>query len=126
MRVSARLETRLLGTGVTALTLLFLAACTPGDGVKEDTTTAPAAPMDSVQTSAGAIDSITGVPAVPADTGGVAPDTGLVQLHPASPRRGGVIFAFAEGVAASIPRCAWKGEQIPCYAHANGVLAILP
>jgi murein DD-endopeptidase MepM/ murein hydrolase activator NlpD len=94
---------------------------------KEDTTTAPAAAGGSIDSAAGAIDSLPGVPAVPRDSGEPgAPDTGSVQIHPSNPRRGGVVFAHAEGVATTIPRCAWKGATVPCYAHGTGVLAILP
>jgi murein DD-endopeptidase MepM/ murein hydrolase activator NlpD len=37
-----------------------------------------------------------------------------------------VIFVHAEGVASSLPRCAWKGAPLACYSHGNGVLAVIP
>ena len=105
----------------------LLLACPKIDegGSKQDTTTIP----QSVTTAppGGALDSVSGVPAVPRDS--VSPataDSGNVQLFPATPRRGDVIFAYAEGVASSIPRCAWKGAPLPCYSHGTGVLAIIP
>jgi murein DD-endopeptidase MepM/ murein hydrolase activator NlpD len=105
----------------------LLLACPKIDegGSKQDTTTIP----QSVTTAParGALDSVSGVPAVPRDS--VSPataDSGNVQLFPATPRRGDVVFAYAEGVASSIPRCAWKGAPLPCYSHGTGVLAIIP
>lgn len=97
------------------------------DTRKEDTTViAPARAGDSVP-AGGAVDSITGVPAVPRDSlSTVAGDTGALQLYPTNPRRGGVLFAYAEGVASNIPRCAWKGAPLPCYTHGTGVLAVVP
>ena len=92
------------------------------EGAKQDTTTVSPATRPP-----GAIDSVSGVPAVPRDSASVAAaDTGIVQIVPAAPRRGDVIFAFAEGIASSLPRCAWKGAPLPCYSHGTGVLAIVP
>jgi murein DD-endopeptidase MepM/ murein hydrolase activator NlpD len=117
-------------TRVLALAIISLAACDRlSDGSKIDTTTqsVDAGRIDSAR----AFDSMPrtvgptpGVPAVPADSGVV--DTGTVRIQPANPRRGGVVFAYAEGVPTQIPRCAWKGAPLPCYAHGNGVLAIVP
>ena len=97
------------------------------EGAKQDTTTiTPAMAPDSARPG-GALDSIEGVPAVPRETGTAgSADTGVVQIYPSAPRRGGVIFAFAEGVASSLPRCAWKGAPLPCYSHGSGVLAVIP
>ena len=53
-------------------------------------------------------------------------DSTRVRLHPAAPRRGDAVFAFADGVAADAPRCSWKGAALPCHRWAGGVLAILP
>lgn len=65
-------------------------------------------------------------PAESASTSVAADDTGAVRLHPSSPRRGGVLFALAEGVAAPSPRCTWKGDPIPCYRADSGVLVMVP
>lgn len=126
-RLRARGVTSVLGIGA----VLVLAGCpAASDSTKEDTTVAPASatsPAAGQAGSAPAIDSITGVPAVPRDSlSAVAGDTGMVQLYPTNPQRGGVLFAFAEGVASSIPRCAWKGAPLPCYSHGTGVLAVIP
>ena len=97
---------------------------------KQDTTTAPAAvpPVLPGADSASA-PSAGGVPAVPSDSAAAAAaalDTGVVQLYPAQPRRGGVLFALAEGLAVPSPRCTWDGAPLPCHATAGGVLAVVP
>ncbi len=108
---------------------IALAACevTRDSGTpKRDTTTAPALPAP---VGAAAGDSAyTGVPAVPggADSLAVRADSGALRLHPAQPRRGGVLFAFADGVGTAVPRCTWKGQALPCYRSGQGVLAIVP
>ena len=53
-------------------------------------------------------------------------DSTRVQIHPAAPRRGDAVFAFADGIASDAPRCSWKGAALPCHRWAGGVLAILP
>ena len=53
-------------------------------------------------------------------------DSTRVRLHPAAPRRGDAVFAYADGVASDSPRCSWKGATLPCQRWAGGVLAILP
>jgi len=53
-------------------------------------------------------------------------DTGMVRLHPAAPRRGGVVFALAEAVASPSPRCTWKTAPIQCYRTDSGVLVTIP
>jgi murein DD-endopeptidase MepM/ murein hydrolase activator NlpD len=95
------------------------------DSAKQDTTTV--SPQTSTPPATGAVDSVSGVPAVPRDSStGTATDSGVVQIVPASPRRGDVVFVFAEGVASTLPRCAWKGAPLPCYSHGTGVLAYVP
>jgi murein DD-endopeptidase MepM/ murein hydrolase activator NlpD len=116
---------------VSVITATLLSACPAAsdDAGKQDTTTVPPAirTADSARAAGGAVDSITGVPAVPRDSAtSTGADTGIVQLSPAAPRRGDVIFAFADGVASNLPRCAWKGAPLPCYSHGTGVLAIIP
>ncbi|MFL5578621.1 MAG: M23 family metallopeptidase [Gemmatimonadaceae bacterium] len=107
-------------------------------GTKQDTTViVPSA--DSAARPAGARvagDSASapgGVPAVPGDSAaaaaaaaGAASDSAALQLYPTQPRRGGVVFAFAPGVATTQPRCVWKGAPIPCYSVNGGVLATIP
>jgi len=53
-------------------------------------------------------------------------DTGVVRLYPPAPRRGGVVFALAEGVATPTPRCTWKSAPIPCYRVNDGTLVTIP
>jgi murein DD-endopeptidase MepM/ murein hydrolase activator NlpD len=53
-------------------------------------------------------------------------DTGLVRLYPPTPRRGGVVFALAEGVTTPTPRCTWKSAPIPCYRVNDGTLVTIP
>lgn len=121
------------GRASSVLAVLALAGCevVPKDGAKQDTTTAPpatAAVPARTGDSAGAA-TVAGVPAVPTDSTAVAaaaPDSGVVQLYPAQPRRGGVLFALAEGLATPAPRCTWDGAPLPCHATASGVLAIVP
>ena len=94
---SAKQDTTTL---VTTATNATTPDTTPGGGV-------PAAPPESLATSA-------------------ARDTGVVTLYPDRPVRGGVLYALAEGVASDIPRCSWKGAQLPCARVSKGVLAIIP
>ena len=110
-----------------ALAIVVLAGCPASDdqATKQDTTTI--APATSAPAPSGAVDSVSGVPAVPRDSvSGAATDSGVVRVSPASPRRGDVVFVFAEGVASTLPRCVWKGAPLPCYAHGTGVLAYVP
>jgi murein DD-endopeptidase MepM/ murein hydrolase activator NlpD len=108
--------------------LLFGVGCemrTIKDEAKRDTSVAAAPADDSArlaQVSAGS----GGVPAVPTDSSARAADSGRVTLYPASPRRGGVIWAFAEGVVTPVPHCTWKGAPLPCYAGNGGVVATIP
>jgi murein DD-endopeptidase MepM/ murein hydrolase activator NlpD len=81
---------------------------------------------DSLAGDSLAGDSGGGVPAVPTDSAvaaAAAPDTGVVRLYPDQPRRGGVLFALAEGLAVPTPRCSWDGDPLPCYRVPGGVLA---
>jgi murein DD-endopeptidase MepM/ murein hydrolase activator NlpD len=111
--------------------VLATSACeiVPSDkAAKQDTTVAPASPAPAAGSRLPG-DTSMGVPAVPSDSGitQAAPsDTGVFQLYPLQPRRGGVIFALAEGVTAEMPRCTWKGDPLPCYRIEQGVLATVP
>jgi hypothetical protein len=57
---------------------------------------------------------------------GAADDTGVVRLYPPEPRRGGVIFALAEGPVGPTPRCTWKSAPTPCYQTGEGTLVTIP
>lgn len=94
---------------------------------KQDTTTAPGIVPESARGTL-PTDSAAGVPATPAESSfaAAATDTGMVQLHPLAPRRGGVLFALAEGVATPSPRCSWKSAPIPCYHMDDGVVVTVP
>ena len=119
---------KMRGVIASVLIVATVAACpaVSDDAAKQDTSTV-APPATTTPPAAGAVDSVSGVPAVPRDSlTGPAADSGSVQIVPASPRRGDVVFVFADGVASSLPRCAWKGAPLPCYSHGSGVLAYLP
>jgi murein DD-endopeptidase MepM/ murein hydrolase activator NlpD len=126
----------LLVASLVALLVPLLTACEvlPKDSAKkQDTTTVPptALPAAGGATTAAAGSAAGGsggggVPAVPTDSAvaaAAAPDTGVVRLYPEQPRRGGVLFALAEGLAAPTPRCSWDGAPLPCYRVRGGVLA---
>lgn len=115
----------LRATSLTLLLAFALSGCdVTRDGSKQDTTTvAPSAAGDTMATPP---DSLSGVPAVPADTGAGAADTGVVRLGPDRAQRGGIVAALAEGAAATSTRCSWKGSPLPCYAAPGGVLALVP
>jgi murein DD-endopeptidase MepM/ murein hydrolase activator NlpD len=111
------------------LALLFVAgACemrTIKDEPKRDTSVVAASVNDSArlaQVSAGA----GGVPAVPSDSAARASDSGHVTLYPATVRRGGVLWVFADGVVTPVPHCTWKGAPLLCYAGNGGVVATIP
>ena len=100
-----------------------------GTARKPDTTTAPAVVPESAR-GAVATDSAPAapVPGTPADSlrAGFGDDNGVVRLYPTAPRRGGVVFALAEGVAAPTPHCTWKSAPMPCYRTVDGVLMTIP
>ena len=89
-------------------------------------TTLPTAVPESAGGSV-AVDSApaTGAPADRAKAG-FPDDTGVVRLYPPSARRGGVVFALAEGVATPTPRCTWKSAPMPCYRTSDGILLSIP
>ena len=120
---------RLSSVALAALVLLSACEVIQNEpAAKQDTATATgAAAAGDTARSAG--DTLTGVPAVASDSAIVAAraaDTGAVRVHPARPRRGGVIFALGEGLGTPAPNCYWKNEQIPCFATARGVIATIP
>ncbi|HET9004326.1 MAG TPA: M23 family metallopeptidase [Gemmatimonadaceae bacterium] len=126
-RAAAASSARHLMSFVIACALLSSTACEviSNKSGKQDTTTLVTTP-----TTAPSLDTTApgGVPAAPPDSlaTSAARDTGVVTLYPNQPVRGGVLFALAEGVASDIPRCSWKGTQLPCARVSKGVLAIIP
>lgn len=60
------------------------------------------------------------------DSSSAAADTTMLRIYPPQPRRGGVVFAFAEGQPASSPRCTWKEAPIPCYGTNDGTVVTIP
>lgn len=114
------------------IAIVSLAACevVPSTAKKQDTTVLPPSATATAAAAVAAADSVAGVPPAPSDSASTAAsraDTGIVQLYPSSPRRGGVVFALASGLGtASGPRCSWKGVPIPCYLTPGGVLATIP
>lgn len=118
-------------TGAALILATLTTACQfiSRDASKRDTTVAAATPASSADSARRDSSGVAGVPAVPSDTtGGVvaAADTGIVDIYPAQPRRGGVLFAYARGITIDVPRCTWNGTLVPCYAAAGGVRAIIP
>ena len=120
--------------GRLALTVVFTAAmwgCEVVDNKpaasKQDTSAAPAVVPESAR-GAVATDSTVPTPVTPADSlrAGIVDDTGMVRLYPPEPRRGGVVFALAEGIATPTPRCSWKSAPIPCYRRAEGAFVVIP
>ena len=120
---------RLPGVALAAIALLSACEVIQNEpAAKQDTATAAAA-GGTVDTTRPAGDSLSGVPAVASDSAiaaARASDTGAVRVHPARPRRGGVIFALGEGLGTPAPNCYWKNDQVPCFATARGVMATVP
>ena len=109
--------------GVTGM--LIVAAVTACEVVKSDsaaTTRDSGAAAVVPESARGTIATDSAVPVVSSRPDSarlaVVDDTGIVRIYPAEPRRGGVVFALAEGVSTPTARCSWKSAPIPCY-HAN-------
>lgn len=109
-----------------------LAACEVVDNKtatsKQDTTAASTIVPDS---AAGTVvpDSTAAAQVAPTDSTAATStpdDTGVVRLYPPEARRGGVLFALAEGLTAETPRCTWKSAPIPCYRTGEGTLVTIP
>jgi murein DD-endopeptidase MepM/ murein hydrolase activator NlpD len=98
-----------------------------GTARKQDTTPAPAVVPESARGTI-ATDSAPAAAVTPSDSlrAGLGDDTGAVRLYPSAPRRGGVVFALAEGIATPTPRCTWKSAPTPCYRTNDGVLMTIP
>jgi murein DD-endopeptidase MepM/ murein hydrolase activator NlpD len=123
---------RITGFSSVATIVLALTACEVVDSNKtpanQDTTAASRIVPDS---SAGTVVPDSGAVAqvAPTDSAAAAAtpdDTGVVRLYPPAARRGGVLFALAEGVSADTPRCTWKSAPIPCYTTGQGTLVTIP
>lgn len=115
-----------------ASTLAVFAACEVVDSKsaaskKTDTTSTAAVVPESARGTV-ATDSSAAAPVTPADSlrTGAADDTGVVRLYPPEPRRGGVVFALAEGAVSPSPRCTWKSAPTPCYRRNDGTLVTIP
>ena len=128
-QVQIRARFAVLSSG--AVLVATLAACEVVDNKtaakKQDTTTVAAAVPES---AGGAVvtDSAPLSPVTPAESlrAGIVDDTGMVRLYPPEPRRGGVLFALAEGVATPTPRCTWKSAPLPCYRTNEGTFVAVP
>lgn len=96
--------------------------------LKQQDTAVSAAAVPESASGAVVADSALGTVARSGDSVGAVTldDTGTVRLHPTTPRRGGVVFALAEGVTSPSPRCTWKGATIPCYRSDGGVMVTIP
>ena len=115
-----------------AAAISALAACEvvdskPAAAKKGDTVSTPAVVPESahgtVGTDSSAAKSMAAADSAPARA---ADDTGVVRLYPPEPRRGGVVFALAEGAAGPTPRCTWKSAPTPCYTTSGGTLVTIP
>jgi murein DD-endopeptidase MepM/ murein hydrolase activator NlpD len=128
-QVQIRARFAVLSSG--AALVAALAACEVVDNKtaakKQDTTTLAAAVPESGR-GAVVTDSAPLSPVTPAESlrAGIVDDTGMVRLYPPEPRRGGVLFALAEGVATPTPRCTWKSAPLPCYRTNDGTFVAVP
>ena len=125
-------------SALTALLLFTFTACEVVDSksaASGDSATAPGVVAESARGSVATGDSATLPTAVPTPTptmpgdsaaASVADDTLAVRIYPPEPRRGGVVFAFAEGVTTPTPRCTWKSAPLPCYHVNDGTLVTIP
>jgi murein DD-endopeptidase MepM/ murein hydrolase activator NlpD len=128
---TARTIARLFHCIAAALVVGGVSACKVVDNktasTKQDTGATPAVVPESARGSV-TIDSTLASPTAIADSAArkIADDTGVVRLYPPEPRRGGVLFALAEGVATPTPRCTWKSAPTPCYHTNDGTLVAIP
>jgi murein DD-endopeptidase MepM/ murein hydrolase activator NlpD len=120
-----------------ALIVVAISACEVVDSkssAKKSDTAASRAVVPDTARGAVATDSTatrtlpnsTAVAATDSNSAGASTDTTMVQTYPPEPRRGGVIFAMAQGAPAPSPRCTWKGAPIPCYGTGDGTLVTIP
>ena len=115
-----------------AIAVLTLTACEVVDSKsttsKQDTTAAARVGPDSAAGTVVPDSAVTAQP-VAGDSAAVTPtpdDTGVVRIYPPEVRRGGVLFALAEGLTNGSPRCTWKSAPIPCYTTGEGTLVTIP
>lgn len=107
--------------------LPLLAACEfrPGGGAAAESTRAAGAIGDSAGADSVAVGSTT--TPQPGDTVAAGVDSSALELHPAQPRRGGVLFARLRGTAGGQgAQCSWNARPIRCYADGNDVVAVVP
>ena len=115
-----------------AATIVALSSCEVVDSKstasrKTDTASTRTAVPESARGTV-ATDSSGATSVKPADSlpTGAADDTGVVRLYPPEPRRGGVLFALAEGAVGPTSRCTWKSAPTPCYRTSQGTLVTIP
>ena len=110
--------------------LLTLVACGvevkhggAGDSAAADTTTAATstATGDSATATAGATAATTA-----ASDSAARADSAALELWPARPRRGGVLWARLKDTGDSPPRCSWNGSAIPCQTDEGDALVVVP
>lgn len=112
--------------------IALLAGCQVSDestDARRDTGVLPATIGDSVAGVAAlgdTLDDSLGVPAVPNPSDSAAADSAVIRIDPDTATVGDVLFALAEGIAVSDPRCTWQGAAVPCSRRGSGVLAIVP
>jgi murein DD-endopeptidase MepM/ murein hydrolase activator NlpD len=121
---------RITRVSTAAALAVLIAGCEVVDNKaasKQDTTASSRIVPDSAAGTV--VPDSTAAQVVPTDTATAAPtpdDTGVVRLYPPEARRGGVLFALAEGVTAASPRCSWKSAPIPCYTTGEGTVVTIP
>jgi murein DD-endopeptidase MepM/ murein hydrolase activator NlpD len=55
-----------------------------------------------------------------------AGDSASLDLWPAQPRRGGVVWARLRGAGDGSPRCTWNGQPMPCHSDGGDALLVVP
>ena len=104
--------------------LLTLAACgfevkSGGSGDSAATASTPSTAVDTMP-----VDSGPAIPPSPAASAGA--DSAALDVWPAKPRRGGVVFARLKDVGDAPPRCTWNGVALPCHSDGGDALVVVP
>ena len=114
--------------------LLTLAACGvevkhggAGDSAAADSTRSTAATSTATGDSAtGATGATTPATTAGAGDSAARADSAALELWPARPRRGGVLWARLKDTGDSPPRCSWNGTAIPCHTDEGDALVVVP
>lgn len=114
--------------------LLTLAACGVevkhgGAGDSAATDSGQASSAASIPTADSATGTAaTGTAASEAATGAStsAADSAALEVWPARPQRGGVIWARLKDAGDAPPRCTWDGDPLPCHADNGDALVVVP